>query len=172
MKSTLDFLNNICLDSQFSAVDAVVLFSVLLDGDVGQVDVHVVHLAHRVVVLDGAEPAEAVLVQVHLPDHWGQGGRIGLIFAYWAIVFFGQFFENYTRSTNFGASFFTDYATYVLILTKNSFGYIKGNFFHKLIWGRCYYHNFLRFSTIFGKKLAFFSNTNVMIKIFHNLALF
>jgi hypothetical protein len=34
--------------------------------------------------------------------------------------------------------------------------------------GRCYDHNFLRF----GKKLAFFSKTNVMIKILHNLALF
>jgi hypothetical protein len=31
--------------------------------------------------------------------------------------------------------------------------------------GRCYDHNFLRFSTIFGEK-------NVMIKILHNLALF
>jgi hypothetical protein len=40
------------------------------------------------------------------------------------------------------------------------------------IRGRCYDHNFLRFSTIFGKKLAFFSKTNVMIKILHNLALF
>jgi hypothetical protein len=38
--------------------------------------------------------------------------------------------------------------------------------------GRCYEHNFLRFSTIFGKKLAFFSKTNVMIKILHDLALF
>jgi hypothetical protein len=39
-------------------------------------------------------------------------------------------------------------------------------------WGRCYDHNFRRFSTIFRKKLAFFSKTNVMIKILHNLALF
>jgi hypothetical protein len=39
-------------------------------------------------------------------------------------------------------------------------------------WGRCYDLNFLRFSTIFGKKLAFFSKINVMIKILHNLALF
>jgi hypothetical protein len=31
-------------------------------------------------------------------------------------------------------------------------------------WGRCY--NFLRFSTNLGKKLAFFSKTNVMIKFF------
>jgi hypothetical protein len=39
--------------------------------------------------------------------------------------------------------------------------------------GRCYDHNFLRFSPIFGgKKLPFSSKTNVMIKILHNLALF
>jgi hypothetical protein len=36
-------------------------------------------------------------------------------------------------------------------------------------WGRCYDHNFLRFSV---KKMAFFSKTKVMIKILHNLALF
>jgi hypothetical protein len=39
-------------------------------------------------------------------------------------------------------------------------------------WGRCYDHNFLRFLAIFCKKLAFFSKTNVMIKILYNLALF
>jgi hypothetical protein len=40
------------------------------------------------------------------------------------------------------------------------------------IWDRCYDHNFLRFLPIFGEKMAFFSKTNVMIKIWHNLALF
>jgi hypothetical protein len=35
-----------------------------------------------------------------------------------------------------------------------------------------YDHNFLRFLPIFGKKLAFFSKTNVTIKILHDLALF
>jgi hypothetical protein len=35
--------------------------------------------------------------------------------------------------------------------------------------GQCYDHNFLRFS---AKILSFFSKTNVMIKILHNLALF
>jgi hypothetical protein len=39
-------------------------------------------------------------------------------------------------------------------------------------WGRCFDHNFMRFSTMFGEKLSFFSKTNVIIKIFHNLALF
>jgi hypothetical protein len=38
--------------------------------------------------------------------------------------------------------------------------------------GRCYDHNFLRFLPNFGKQLAFFSKTNIMIKILHNLALF
>ena len=47
-------------------MNVVVLLAVLLDGDVGQVDVHVVHLTHGVIVLDGAEPTEAVLVQVDL----------------------------------------------------------------------------------------------------------
>ena len=59
------------LDGQLAAVDVVVLLAVLLDGDVGQMDVHVVHLADRVVVLDGAEPTEAVLVQVDLKS-WSQ----------------------------------------------------------------------------------------------------
>jgi hypothetical protein len=40
------------------------------------------------------------------------------------------------------------------------------------IRGRCYDHNFLQILTIFGKKLAFFSQTNVMIQFLHNLALF
>jgi hypothetical protein len=31
-----------------------------------------------------------------------------------------------------------------------------GRFFWKLVWGRCYDHNFLRFSTIFGKKIGVF----------------
>jgi hypothetical protein len=34
------------------------------------------------------------------------------------------------------------------------------------IRGRCYDHTYLRFSPIFGKKLAFFSKTIVMIQIF------
>jgi hypothetical protein len=36
-------------------------------------------------------------------------------------------------------------------------------------WSRCYYHNFLRFPTIFWEKLAFFSKTNVMIKFLRYL---
>jgi hypothetical protein len=36
--------------------------------------------------------------------------------------------------------------------------------------GRCYDYNFLRFLLIFGKKLAFFSKTNVVINFFQKLA--
>jgi hypothetical protein len=40
------------------------------------------------------------------------------------------------------------------------------------IGGRCYDHNFLRFLPIFDEKMAFFSKSNVMIKNWHNIALF
>jgi hypothetical protein len=54
---------------------------------------------------------------------------------------------------------------------RNTFFLLKTTTLH-IPWGRCYDHNFLRFLTIFGKKLAFFSKNNVMVKILHNLALF
>jgi hypothetical protein len=38
--------------------------------------------------------------------------------------------------------------------------------------GRCYDHNFLRFSTFFGEKIGVFLKKNVMIKILRDLALF
>jgi hypothetical protein len=47
-----------------------------------------------------------------------QGDQIGRIFAQWAIVYFGQWFENYIQSANFWATFFRD-ISYVLIFTKN-----------------------------------------------------
>jgi hypothetical protein len=40
------------------------------------------------------------------------------------------------------------------------------------IRGRCYDHNFLRFSPIFGEKFVVFSKTNVMNTFVHYLALF
>ena len=55
------------LNGELSAVYVVVLVPVLLDGDVGEVDVLpglCVHLAHRVVVTHRAETPETVLVQV------------------------------------------------------------------------------------------------------------
>jgi hypothetical protein len=48
-----------------------------------------------------------------------------------------------------GQRFFHD-TSYVWILTKNEPHF--GRFFHKLIWGRCYDHNFRRFLSIFGEK--------------------
>jgi hypothetical protein len=39
-------------------------------------------------------------------------------------------------------------------------------FFHIKTWGPCYDHNFLRFLSILGEKMAFVSKTNVMIKLF------
>jgi hypothetical protein len=62
-----------------------------------------------------------------------QSDRIGLIFADWAIVFFGQFFSNHGRSTIFG--YFK--AMYVFILTNNGLGNKLGDFFKKLIWSPC-----------------------------------
>ncbi len=55
-------------------MDAVVLLPVLLDADVGQVDVHVVHLGGGVVVADGAEAAEAVPEQIRLQG--AEGGHL------------------------------------------------------------------------------------------------
>jgi hypothetical protein len=49
------------------------------------------------------------LVTLYPPSHGRprkQGGQIGRIFAYWAIVFFGQLFENYRSSANSWATFF------------------------------------------------------------------
>jgi hypothetical protein len=57
-----------------------------------------------------------------------QGDQIGRIFAYWAIVFFGQFIENYRISANSWATFFHS-ISYALIFTKKWFGHILGNFF-------------------------------------------
>jgi hypothetical protein len=50
-------------------------------------------------------------------------------------------------------------------------GYIFGRFFYNIIWGRCYDHNFLRFLPFLVKNLAFFLNTNVMIKFLQKLAI-
>jgi hypothetical protein len=57
-----------------------------------------------------------------------QGDQIWQIFAYWAIVFFGQFIENYTSGANSWAAFYHS-PSYVLILTKNWMGDILGGLF-------------------------------------------
>jgi hypothetical protein len=50
-------------------------------------------------------------------------------------------------------------------------GYNGGVYICSKSKGRCYDHSFLRFSTIFSKKLAFSTKTNVTIKFVHDLAL-
>jgi hypothetical protein len=46
-----------------------------------------------------------------------QGDQIVRIFAHWAIVYFGQFLENYRGNTNFWSPIFYG-KSYALILTK------------------------------------------------------
>jgi hypothetical protein len=53
-----------------------------------------------------------------------QGDQIWRIFAYWAILFFGQFYENYTRSSNLFHG-----RSYTLILTKSGLRHTFGDFF-------------------------------------------
>jgi hypothetical protein len=64
-----------------------------------------------------------------------QGDQIVRISAQWAIVYFGSFFQKLQKRPKFWASF-SPSIDYVSILTKNGFGYILGDFFHKLIWGQ------------------------------------
>jgi hypothetical protein len=107
-----------------------------------------------------------VRVNLALP----QGDQIGRIFTCWVIVGFGQLFWKLQKFSEFRATLFNGKSS-VLVMTKRV-GLHFGRYFHKPIWGRCYDHNFLRFLTIFGEKVAFFSKTNVMINILHKLALF
>jgi hypothetical protein len=52
---------------------------------------------------DGYFRYQNVSIELH-----AQGDQIGRIFAFWAIVFFGQNLENYRNSANFWATFFHD----------------------------------------------------------------
>jgi hypothetical protein len=65
-----------------------------------------------------------------------QGDQIGRIFAHLAFVFFGQFFEKYRNSANSLATFFHE-TSYVLVSTKDVFGYSLGDFFRRLTWSPC-----------------------------------
>jgi hypothetical protein len=58
-----------------------------------------------------------------------QGDQIGQNFAYWAIIFFGQFFENFKSSPKI--HYFSYYVgkKYVSTLPKSELGYILGDFF-------------------------------------------
>jgi hypothetical protein len=44
--------------------------------------------------------------------------------------------------------------------------------FSHLIWGQCYGNYFGRFSSVFGKKLAFFLKTKVRIQLLHKLPVY
>jgi hypothetical protein len=48
--------------------------------------------------------------------HLRQGDQIGRIFAYWAIVYFGQFILNYRSRPNVRTTFFQQKKMHVLIL--------------------------------------------------------
>jgi hypothetical protein len=58
-----------------------------------------------------------------------QGDQIGRFFAYWAIAFFGQFFEITKVAQNFGLLRYFHSSGCVLVLTKNGLGHILGYFF-------------------------------------------
>ena len=53
------------LHGQLSSVNVIVIFAMFLNGNVGQVDVHVVHFVDGVIVLGRAKTSESVLVQIH-----------------------------------------------------------------------------------------------------------
>jgi hypothetical protein len=91
---------------------------------------------------------------------------------FWCIIYFlNVYFLNFAWC-NSGKEQFVE----LLISTIAWITFVLGRKWMKQLlgrnWGRCYDHNFWRFLTIFGKKLAFFSKTNVMIKILHNLPMF
>jgi hypothetical protein len=93
-----------------------------------------------------------------------QGDQIGLIFS----------IDNSLKITelarNLGLCFSTVNVTRHTL--QKCVGLQDGQLFYKLIWGRCYDHNFLRFCQFSAKIMAFFSKTNVMINFLNNLALF
>jgi hypothetical protein len=95
----------------------------------------------------------------------GEFSSIGRYFTYFEHFFFKIVYS----SPHFFASFSMVPRQCIYFDTQLAWLHF-GRFFRKLIWGRCNDYNFLRFSTIFGEKMAFFSKTNVMIKILQNLA--
>jgi hypothetical protein len=70
-----------------------------------------------------------------------QGDQIGQYFAHWAIIYFRQFFENYSSSPNVWANVYTG-KRYAQILAKNGLGRILGEVFSKLIWSPCFHVTF------------------------------
>jgi hypothetical protein len=76
-------------------------------------------------------------ISTSLSFPYRQGDQIGRIFAHWAILFFGQFIENYRSCANSRTALSTVSIMYVLILTKTCFGLHFVRLFFKLIWSRC-----------------------------------
>jgi hypothetical protein len=75
----------------------------------------------------------------------------------------GNISENYISSPNISKS-------YALIFDKkNVLGYILGDFLHEIISGRCYDHNFLRFSASFGEKIGIFLKKTMLWSIFFKI---
>jgi hypothetical protein len=59
----------------------------------------------------------------------GQGDQIGRIFAYWAIAFFGRFFEIYSSSANSWPIYIFHKIGYAFCnFDKNVLGYSLGDF--------------------------------------------
>jgi hypothetical protein len=82
---------------------------------------------------------------------WVNRRRVTRFFAYWVIVYFGQFYENYRNSPYFLLLF--PRKKLCINFDKNRLGYILGDFFHKLIWSPCnrvhdfFFQNFLGYNS-------------------------
>jgi hypothetical protein len=46
-------------------------------------------------------------VSIPAENDWNQGELIGRIFAYWAIVYFGQYFDNYVPKSSTFLGYFS-----------------------------------------------------------------
>jgi hypothetical protein len=60
--------------------------------------------------------------------------QIGRFFAYWVVVYFGQFFLNNSSSANVLATFFHGMYKLSITFDKNGLGYTLGDLFHNHIW--------------------------------------
>jgi hypothetical protein len=79
--------------------------------------------------------------------------RLVRLFGHWMIIYIGQVFNN-RSSPHFETTFSTVQVMYVLFSwAKKRVGRFV-EFFQKLIRGRCHDHNFMRFSSIFVKKIG------------------
>jgi hypothetical protein len=81
----------------------------------------------------------------------GQGDQIGRIFAYWAVVFIGQFFTIIKVAKICGLLF-----PVVQFIVKNELGYILGDFFPELVWSPCRRTHFLSGANKISKPWASF----------------